>query len=121
MKKIRKTGFLLLALALLLTMSACGGAAPVPEENSPVIPEETAAVPEEAITVPAESPTLQAESPAAGCYTQISQALAKAMTWATQQASFDGKAVSEKVHQMASPEVIGRQLSDLFTDILASA
>ena len=79
MKNIRKTGFLLLALALLLTMSACGGAAPVPEENSPVIPEETAAVPEEAITVPAESPTLQAESPAAGCYTQISQALAKAM------------------------------------------
>ena len=49
------------------------------------------------------------------------EALAKAMTSATQQASFDGKAVSEKVHQMASPEVIGRQLSALFTDILASA
>ena len=48
------------------------------------------------------------------------EALAKAMTWATQQASFDGKAVSEKVSQIASPEVIGRQLSVLFTDILAS-
>lgn len=48
------------------------------------------------------------------------EALAKAMTWATQQASFDGKAVSEKVSQIASPEVIGRQLSALFTDILAS-
>ena len=49
------------------------------------------------------------------------EALVAAMTAATQQASFDGKTISEKVSQMASPEVIGRQLSTLFTDILASA
>ena len=49
------------------------------------------------------------------------EALAEAMKTVSQQPSFDGKGVSEKVSQMASPEVIGRQLSALFTDILASA
>ena len=48
-------------------------------------------------------------------------ALAEAMKTISQQVSFDGKAVSEKVSQMASPEVIGQKLSALFTDILASA
>jgi hypothetical protein len=33
---------------------------------------------------------------------------------------FDGKTVSEKVRQMASPEVIGQKLAALFSDILAS-
>ena len=45
----------------------------------------------------------------------------EAMKSTVQQHDFDGKAVSEKVRMMASPEVIGRQLSALFTDILASA
>jgi len=49
------------------------------------------------------------------------EALAGAMKSVSQQPSFDGKAVSEKVSQMASPEVIGQKLSALFTDILASA
>ena len=49
------------------------------------------------------------------------EALAEAMKTVSQQPSFDGKGVSEKVSQMASPEVIGRQLSALFTSILASA
>ena len=48
-------------------------------------------------------------------------ALAKAMKSVMEQSSFDGKGVSEKVRELASPEVIGRQLSALFTDILASA
>ena len=47
--------------------------------------------------------------------------LAEAMKSVSEQTDFDGMAVSEKVHQLASPEVIGRQLSELFTDILASA
>ena len=47
-------------------------------------------------------------------------ALAEAMKMVSEQPSFDGKGVSEKVRQMASPEVIGQQLSALFTDILAS-
>ena len=47
--------------------------------------------------------------------------LAEAMKSTVQQYDFDGKAVSEKVRMMASPEVIGRQLAGLFTDILASA
>ena len=47
--------------------------------------------------------------------------LAKAMKSVSEQTDFDGMAVSEKVRQLASPEVIGRQLSELFTDILASA
>ena len=47
--------------------------------------------------------------------------LAEAMKSVVQETSFDGKAVSEKVRKLASPEVIGRQLSALFTDILASA
>ena len=49
------------------------------------------------------------------------KALTEAMKSMVQQSAFDGKAVSEKVRQMASPEVIGRQLSALFTDILASS
>lgn len=48
-------------------------------------------------------------------------ALTEAMKSTVQQYDFDGKAVSEKVRMMASPEVIGRQLAGLFTDILASA
>ena len=47
--------------------------------------------------------------------------LTEAMKSTVQQHDFDGKAVSEKVRMMASPEVIGRQLAGLFTDILASA
>ena len=49
------------------------------------------------------------------------EALTKAMKSLFQQTSFDGKAVSGKVKKMASPEVIGKKLSVLFTDILASA
>ena len=48
------------------------------------------------------------------------EALAEAMKSVSQQTVFDGMAVSEKVRQMASPEVVGRKLSALFTDILAS-
>ena len=47
------------------------------------------------------------------------KALTEAMKAMVQQSAFDGKAVSEKVRQIASPEVIGRRLSALFTDILA--
>lgn len=47
--------------------------------------------------------------------------LAEAMKSVAEQTGFDGMAVSEKVKALASPEVIGRQLSQLFTDILASA
>ena len=47
--------------------------------------------------------------------------LAEAMRAVTRQTGFDGQTVSERVRQLASPEVIGRQLSSLFTDILASA
>ena len=49
------------------------------------------------------------------------KALTEAMKSMVQQSAFDGKAVSEKVRQMASPEVIGRRLSTLFTDLLASS
>ena len=49
------------------------------------------------------------------------ETLAEAMKSVVHETSFDGKAVSEKVRKLASPEVIGRQLSALFTDILASA
>ena len=49
------------------------------------------------------------------------KALTEAMKAMVQQSAFDGKAVSEKVRQMASPEVIGRRLSALFTDLLASS
>ena len=48
------------------------------------------------------------------------EALAEAMKSVSQQTVFDGMAVSEKVRQMASPEVVGRKLSALFTNILAS-
>ena len=47
-------------------------------------------------------------------------ALAEAMKSVLYQTSFDGKAVSERVRLLASPEVIGRRLSALFSDILAS-
>ena len=47
--------------------------------------------------------------------------LAETMKSVSEQTDFAGMAVSEKVRQLASPEVIGRQLSELFTDILASA
>jgi hypothetical protein len=49
------------------------------------------------------------------------EALTEAMKAMVQQSAFDGKAVSEKVRQIASPEVIGRRLSALFTDLLASS
>ena len=49
------------------------------------------------------------------------KALTEAMKSMAQQSAFDGKTVSEKVRQMASPEVIGRRLSALFTDLLASS
>jgi glycosyltransferase involved in cell wall biosynthesis len=47
-------------------------------------------------------------------------ALAEAMKSVFYQTSFDGKAVSERVKLLASPEVIGNRLSALFSDILAS-
>jgi glycosyltransferase involved in cell wall biosynthesis len=49
------------------------------------------------------------------------KALTEAMNLMVQQSAFDGKAVSEKVRKKVSPEVIGRQLSTLFTDLLASS
>ena len=59
---VRKTVFLLLALALLLTASACGGAAPQTAENSPV--PEAAAPPaaEPAKETPAPAPTPEPET-----------------------------------------------------------
>ena len=47
-------------------------------------------------------------------------ALSEAMRTVSQCDGFDGKTVSEKVRQMASPEVIGQKLAALFSDILAS-
>lgn len=49
------------------------------------------------------------------------QALSDAMRRVMEQKDFDGVAVSEAVRLLASPEVIGRQLTDLFNDLLASA
>jgi glycosyltransferase involved in cell wall biosynthesis len=49
------------------------------------------------------------------------EAMTGAMKSVSQKSSFDGKILSEKVNQMASPEVIGQKLSALFTDILVSA
>ena len=49
------------------------------------------------------------------------QALSDAMRRMMEQKDFDGVAVSEAVRQLASPEVIGRQLTTLFNDLLASA
>jgi glycosyltransferase involved in cell wall biosynthesis len=49
------------------------------------------------------------------------QALSDAMRRVMEQKDFDGVAVSEAVRQLASPEVIGRQLTTLFNDLLASA
>ena len=49
------------------------------------------------------------------------EAMAGAMKSVSQKSSFDGKILSKKVNQMASPEVIGQKLSALFTDILVSA
>ncbi|MBO6058557.1 MAG: glycosyltransferase [Bacteroidaceae bacterium] len=47
-------------------------------------------------------------------------ALSEAMRTVSQCDGFDGKTVSEKVRQIASPEVIGQKLAALFSDILAS-
>lgn len=49
------------------------------------------------------------------------QALSDAMRRVMEQKDFDGVAVSEAVRQLASPEVIGRQLTTLFNDLLTSA
>lgn len=49
------------------------------------------------------------------------QALSDAMRRMMEQKDFDRVAVSEAVRQLASPEVIGRQLTTLFNDLLASA
>ena len=49
------------------------------------------------------------------------QALSDAMRSVMEQKDFDGKAVSEAVRQLASPEEIGRRLTALFNDVLASA
>ena len=48
------------------------------------------------------------------------QALSEAMRTVSMYECFDGQTVSEKVRQMASPEVIGQKLVALFNDILAS-
>ena len=48
-------------------------------------------------------------------------ALSDAMRRVMEQKDFDGVAVSEAVRQLASPEVIGRQLTTLFNELLASA
>ena len=47
-------------------------------------------------------------------------ALAEAMRMVRQQQDFDGEAVSRKIAAMASPEVVGRKLEALFSEILAS-
>ena len=49
------------------------------------------------------------------------KALSDAMRKVAQQSAFDGKGVSEEVRRLASPDVIGRKLSELFIGILASA
>ena len=49
------------------------------------------------------------------------QALSDAMHRMMEQKDFDGVAVSKAVRQLASLEVIGRQLTALFNDLLASA
>ena len=48
------------------------------------------------------------------------QALSDAMRSVMEQKDFDGKVVSESVGQLASPEEIGRRLTALFTEVLAS-
>ena len=49
------------------------------------------------------------------------QALSDAMRSVMEHKDFDGKVVSESVRQLASPEEIGRRLTALFTEVLASA
>ena len=49
------------------------------------------------------------------------QALSDAMRRVMEQKDFDGVSVSASVRQLASPEVIGRQLTVLFNDLIASA
>lgn len=49
------------------------------------------------------------------------QALSDAMRRVMEQKDFDGVSVSASVRQLASPEVIGRQLTVLFNDLLVSA
>ena len=48
------------------------------------------------------------------------EALAKAMKQVMQQSDFDGRKVSESVQASASPQVVGQQLSQLFSDIISS-
>ena len=48
-------------------------------------------------------------------------ALSDAMRRVMERKDFDGVAVSESVRQLASPQVIGRRLTTLFNDLLASA
>jgi hypothetical protein len=47
-------------------------------------------------------------------------ALAEAMRKVSQQQDFDGEAVSRKIAEMASPQVVGRKLEQLFSEIVAS-
>ena len=48
-------------------------------------------------------------------------ALTEAMKQVVEQTDYDGKKVSETVCQMASPGVVGRQLSELFSSIILSS
>jgi hypothetical protein len=47
-------------------------------------------------------------------------ALAKAMKVVCQQQNFDGEALSRKIAEIVSPQVIGRKLEQLFSEIVAS-
>lgn len=47
-------------------------------------------------------------------------ALAEAMQNLSKEPAVDGRQLSEQVRQIASPEVVGRQLEQLFSDVLAS-
>lgn len=49
------------------------------------------------------------------------QALAVAMIQVMEISNYDGKGVSEQVCRLASPDVVGRKLSELFSEILFSA
>ena len=49
------------------------------------------------------------------------QALSDAMRRVMEQKNFDGVSVSAAVRLFASPEVIGRRLTTLFNELLASA
>jgi glycosyltransferase involved in cell wall biosynthesis len=45
-------------------------------------------------------------------------ALARQMETVMQMEDFDGKRVSEQIRQMASPQVIGKQLEEIFTRVV---